>query len=74
MASDPDQEGLVRQEEAHGLFYWQEPPKRILPGGPASSAMPSSPPSRVGILLPSPYLHKCLPHCSLQSPSQEGLF
>lgn len=46
---------------------------------PEALALPPSCPPRphplgAGVLLPGPYLHKCLPHCSLQSPSQEALF
>lgn len=55
-----------------GAVARTHPPQEVLallPCGP-----PRQPPSWVGVFLPGPYLHKCLPHCSLQSPSQEALF
>ena len=48
------------------------PPQEVL--ALLTCCPPRPPPSWVGLFLPGPYLHKCLPHCSLASPSQEALF
>lgn len=48
------------------------PPQQILALLPPASAAP--PPQAESFFLPGPYLHKCLPRCSLKNPSQETLF